>query len=128
MRCYSMATKPLGPKGIPIIGNTQRFLDDPLTFMTACRDAYGDLSKFDLGTDEAYLLTNPADIKHVLSRDTALTLPSASAKRRPISSGRRRSLPAMYADSRTPIRSSTRRCASTRQSRSCHASPEWMFA
>lgn len=39
--------------------------------MTACRDAYGDLSKFDLGIDEAYLLTNPADIEHVLKNDTA---------------------------------------------------------
>lgn len=39
--------------------------------MTACRDAYGDISKFDLGIDEAYLITNPADIEYIFKSDTA---------------------------------------------------------
>ena len=65
-----MAITPPGPKGVPVVGNTQRFLDDPLSFMTACRDAYGDVSAFRLGTDNAYLLTDPDTIEHVLKNDT----------------------------------------------------------
>jgi cytochrome P450 len=37
--------------------------------MSACRDAYGDVARFSLGGDRAYLLTNPADVERVLVSD-----------------------------------------------------------
>jgi len=59
------ATAP-GPKGVPVIGNTQRFARDPFSFMSSCRDAYGDIARLSLGGDSTYMLTNPADIERVL--------------------------------------------------------------
>lgn len=61
-----MRATPPGPKGAPIIGNTRRFARDPFSFMSACRDAYGDVAQFSLADDPAYLLTNPADVERVL--------------------------------------------------------------
>ncbi|PSQ23452.1 cytochrome P450 [Halobacteriales archaeon QS_8_65_32] len=61
-----MRATPPGPKGVPVIGNTQRFARDPFSFLSSCRDAYGDVARLSLGGDPAYMLTNPADIERVL--------------------------------------------------------------
>lgn len=61
-----MSTKPPGPKGEPVFGNSRRYADDPFAFLRACAEAYGDVVRFDLGPMETYMLTRPADIERVL--------------------------------------------------------------
>jgi len=64
-----MSTRPPGPTGEPLLGNSRRYADDPFGFMRACADAYGDIVRFDLGPMETYMLTNPDDIQRVLVDD-----------------------------------------------------------
>ncbi|MFW6320578.1 MAG: cytochrome P450 [Halohasta sp.] len=61
-----MRPQPPGPKGVPVLGNSRQFADDPFAFMDACADAYGDVVGFDLGPQPLYMLTNPRDIERVL--------------------------------------------------------------
>ena len=61
-----MRPHPPGPKGVPVLGNSRQFADDPFAFMDACADAYGDVVGFDLGPQPLYMLTNPRDIERVL--------------------------------------------------------------
>lgn len=61
-----MSTKPPGPSGIPVFGNSSRYAEDPFSFMAACEDAYGDVVSLDFGPREVYMLTNPRDIERVL--------------------------------------------------------------
>ena len=63
------ASSPPGPKGMPVVGSTPRFLRDQLRFLTSCREAYGDLVSFDLGPDTAYVATHPDHVKKVLVSD-----------------------------------------------------------
>ena len=63
------ASSPPGPKGMPFVGSTPRFLRDQLLFLTSCREAYGDLVSFDLGPDTAYVATHPDHVKQVLVSD-----------------------------------------------------------
>jgi cytochrome P450 len=64
-----MSTEPPGPNGVPVIGNTGQYAEDPFSFITACAEAYGDVSRFQLGPVDTYMLTNPADIERVLVSD-----------------------------------------------------------
>ena len=61
-----MRPQPPGPNGVPVLGNSRQFADDPFEFMDACADAYGDVVGFDLGPRPLYMLTNPRDIERVL--------------------------------------------------------------
>ena len=61
-----MSSSPPGPRGEPVFGSSRRYARDPLRFLAACEQAYGDVVQFDLGPIETYLLTNPADIERVL--------------------------------------------------------------
>ena len=67
--CYLMSTRPPGPIGEPFFGNGRRYAEDPFEFMRECADAYGDIVRFELGPQETYMLTNPADIQRVLVGD-----------------------------------------------------------
>ena len=64
-----MSTEPPGPDGMPVIGNSGQYARDPFSFITACAEAYGDVSHFELGPIDTYMLTNPADIEQVLVGD-----------------------------------------------------------
>ena len=66
-----MRTKPPGPAGVPLFGNSRQYARDPFTFLASVEAAYGDVVRFDLGPLETYLLTNPADIERVLVADDA---------------------------------------------------------
>ncbi|WP_311170517.1 cytochrome P450 [Halobellus ordinarius] len=66
-----MRTQPPGPAGVPLFGNSRQYARDPFTFLTTVADAYGDVTRFDLGPVETHLLTNPADIERVLVTDDA---------------------------------------------------------
>ncbi len=66
-----MSSKPPGPGGVPVLGSSRRYAEDPFSFMTACADAYGDLVRLELGPREVYMLTNPRDIERVLVSEAA---------------------------------------------------------
>ncbi|MFW5978079.1 MAG: PfkB family carbohydrate kinase, partial [Halohasta sp.] len=61
-----MRPQPPGPNGVPVLGNSHQFADDPFAFLDACADAYGDVVGFDLGPQPLYMLTHPRDIERVL--------------------------------------------------------------
>jgi cytochrome P450 len=81
----SSAPRPAGPPGLPLLGHLPWFLADKLGFLSSCAARYGDVVKLRIG-EPTYLLTNPADIQHVLI-DKALSytktprLTSARGKR-----------------------------------------------
>jgi len=62
-------SRPPGPRGDPVFGNSRQYARDPFGFLTACEAAYGDVVSVDFGPLEAYILTNPADIERVLVGD-----------------------------------------------------------
>ncbi|MGM0604794.1 MAG: cytochrome P450 [Halobacteriota archaeon] len=64
-----MHTRPPGPSGVPLFGNSRQYANDPFSFMQACAAAYGDVVRFDLGPIDTYMLTNPRDIERVLVSD-----------------------------------------------------------
>ena len=57
---------PPGPRGMPILGMLPAVRRDPTgVFMRAAR-RFGDVSYFKIGPRRGYLITNPADVRHVL--------------------------------------------------------------
>ena len=61
----TFAQRPTGPTGLPLVGHLPWFLADKLGFLRSCAARYGDVVKLRIG-EPTYLLTNPADIQHVL--------------------------------------------------------------
>jgi cytochrome P450 len=61
-----MTASPPGPRGEPLFGSSRTYAKDPVRFLSACEQAYGDIAAFELGTLPAYMLTNPDDIERVL--------------------------------------------------------------
>ncbi|GAD51327.1 unspecific monooxygenase [Halarchaeum acidiphilum MH1-52-1] len=55
-----------GPDGAPVVGNTRAFGDDPLAFVTDVAREYGDVARYDLGTESLVQITDPELIEHVL--------------------------------------------------------------
>ena len=66
-----MSAEPPGPSGLPLFGNSTQYARDPFSFITACAEAYGDVSNFQLGPIDTYMVTNPADIERVLVTDAS---------------------------------------------------------
>ena len=57
---------PPGPRGVPILGMLPAVRRDPTgVFMKAAR-RFGDVAYLKIGPRRGYLITNPADIRHVL--------------------------------------------------------------
>jgi cytochrome P450 len=54
-----------GPKGHPVVGSSLRYARNPLKFITAIRQAYGDLATFELQGEQIVMLTNPTDIQRI---------------------------------------------------------------
>ena len=74
-----------GPPGYPLLGHLPHFLRDRLGFLSRCAREYGDVVKLHIGST-TYLLTSPADIKHVVvlnaeNYDKTPRLTSAMGKR-----------------------------------------------
>ena len=61
-----MATRPPGPKGLPLVGNSREYARDPFAFLSAVGDAYPRIAKFDLGPLPTYMVTDPEEIERVL--------------------------------------------------------------
>jgi cytochrome P450 len=58
--------RPPGPRGLPILGMLLAVRRDPTgVFLRAAR-RYGDVAYFKIGPRRGYLITNPADVRHVL--------------------------------------------------------------
>jgi cytochrome P450 len=61
-----MAGTPPGPKGEPLFGDSRRYARDPFAFISALEEAYGDVSRFEMGPLDTYVLCAPAAIERVL--------------------------------------------------------------
>jgi cytochrome P450 len=55
-----------GPPGTFLLGSLPAFARDPLAFLAASKDAYGDVVRFRLPGYEVFFLENPRDIENVL--------------------------------------------------------------
>lgn len=66
-----MSNRLPGPKGLPIIGDSYRFARDPLRYITACQEAYGDIAKIPVVNGDLYLVMNPESIRQVFTLDAS---------------------------------------------------------
>jgi cytochrome P450 len=57
---------PPGPRGYPVLGMLPQLRSDPIRTFLDAADQYGDVVHLKAGPYHGYLLSNPADIKHVL--------------------------------------------------------------
>jgi cytochrome P450 len=57
---------PPGPRGYPILGVLPQLRSDPIRTFLDAADRYGDIAHLKAGPYHGFLLSNPADIKHVL--------------------------------------------------------------
>ncbi len=62
---------PSGPEGIPILGSSLQYADDPLGFMEHVAREYGDVARIDVYGTEVYQVTDPAAIRRVLVTNAA---------------------------------------------------------
>ena len=63
---HSERMRPPGPRGLPILGMLPAVRRNPTAvFMSAAR-RFGDVVYFKIGPRRGYLITNPADVRHVL--------------------------------------------------------------
>jgi cytochrome P450 len=65
------ATKPRGPRNLPILGNLPSFRARPLEFLTRIAREYGDLPYFRLGPYHAYLINHPDYVRDILVTNQA---------------------------------------------------------
>lgn len=65
----AMSTDPPSPPGLPLVGNTHQYTRNPFRFVSAVRDAYGDLTRARIGRGPVYVLTDPEAIGDVLVRE-----------------------------------------------------------
>ncbi|SIR45997.1 Cytochrome P450 [Haladaptatus litoreus] len=57
---------PSGPEGVPFLGSSLHYADDPLGFMERVADEYGDVARIDVYSQEVYQVTDPDAIRRVL--------------------------------------------------------------
>src|SRR5829696_8864427 len=62
---------PPGPKGLPLVGNLLPVRRDVLGFFTDCARRYGDVVRMRFGPWPTLLLSNPADLEHVLVKNAS---------------------------------------------------------
>jgi cytochrome P450 len=58
--------RPPGPRGIPLLGSLLDIRRDPTGVFLRAALRFGDVAYFKVGPRRGYLITNPADIRHVL--------------------------------------------------------------
>ncbi len=57
---------PSGPEGVPFLGSSLHYADDPLGFMERVAEEYGDVARIDVYNQEVYQVTDPEAIRRVL--------------------------------------------------------------
>ncbi|WP_132058681.1 cytochrome P450 [Halorussus amylolyticus] len=62
---------PRGPTGVPLFGSSLSFAADPLGFFERSAREYGDFVRVETLNGEIYLLTDPAEIERILTRNNA---------------------------------------------------------
>ena len=58
--------RPPGPRGLPVLGSLLDIRRDPTGVFLRAALQYGDVAYFQVGPRHGYLITNPADVRHVL--------------------------------------------------------------
>jgi cytochrome P450 len=61
-----MSRTPPGPKGEPVFGSSRQYARDPFSFVTNLEEAYGGVSRFDMGPLDTYMVTDPTEIERIL--------------------------------------------------------------
>ena len=59
-------TVPPGPRGLPVLGMLLAVRRDPIAVFRNAAARYGDVVSFKIGPRHGFLITNPADVRHVL--------------------------------------------------------------
>ncbi len=62
---------PSGPEGVPFLGSSLQYADDPLGFMERVAREYGDVARLDVYGQEVYQVTDPDAIRRVLVTNAA---------------------------------------------------------
>ena len=76
---------PPGPRGFPLIGSAREFSRDPLAFLRATGERFGDISQFRLGRTRVFFLRHPDHIRDVLiSQRASFTISPLRAKIIPV--------------------------------------------
>src|SRR5574342_756154 len=57
---------PPGPRGLPILGMLPAVRRDPTGVFMRAAQRYGDVVSFKIANRRGFLITNPADVRHVL--------------------------------------------------------------
>ena len=57
---------PPGPRGLPVLGNTHQWARDPCGFRERLADRYGDVVSYRLLGWDAYMVTDPAEVRRIL--------------------------------------------------------------
>lgn len=60
------SVRPPGPRGYPVLGVLPQLRSDPIRTFLDAADRYGDVVHMKAGPYHGYLLSDPADIRHVL--------------------------------------------------------------
>lgn len=68
---FRSAQRAAGPKGLPVIGSTGDFQEDPLDFLARLSRQYGDVATFRLNFRRYFFLSHPEDIRNYFVRDYA---------------------------------------------------------
>jgi cytochrome P450 len=61
-----MANSPPGPAPEPVFGSSRKYARDPFRFLSALESAYGNISRFQMGPMDTFLLADPTAIERVL--------------------------------------------------------------
>ena len=62
----SVRLLPPGPRGVPILGMLPAMRRDPTTVFLRAARRFGDVAYLKIGSRRGFLITNPADVRHVL--------------------------------------------------------------
>jgi cytochrome P450 len=57
---------PPGPRGLPLLGSLLDVRRDPAGVFMRAALRFGDVVHFKIGPRQGFLITNPADVRHVL--------------------------------------------------------------
>ncbi len=63
------ATAPPGPDGMPILGNTREYVQDPLAFFENLAREYGPVAEYELGGERFVQVSDPELVRRVLVDD-----------------------------------------------------------